>query len=141
MGYSVRIKGDESLLERTWDFVHFLCIQHGMKEEEADVYSVAIGEAYTNAIQYSKDEPGENNSELILYFEDEEIVAKIINKGDLIDFENINAFNTHQDFLQYSAGKLGIPLIKTVVDDVVYERINGKNIVTLIRKFCTENNK
>jgi len=135
MGYIVSIKADESFIERSWDFIHFLCIQHGMKVEDADVYAVAIGEAFVNGLQYSNDKAGENNTELRISFEDEEIIAEIINSGNPIDFENIQAFNTQHDFLQYSAGKLGIPLIKTVVDDVTYKRINGKNKLTLVRKF------
>jgi len=132
MTYQVKIKGNEDNIEKTWDLIHFLSIQHGMKEETADVFAVAVGEAYNNAITYSSNS---DMSELTLNFQKEVIIAEIINFGDFIDFDNIQKFEKDQDFMQYSEGKLGIPLIKTLVDDVKYERNNGKNKIILVKKY------
>ncbi len=132
MNYQVKIKGNEDNIEKTWDLIHFLSIQHGMKEETADVFAVAVGEAYNNAITYSSNS---DMSELTLNFQKEVIIAEIINFGDFIDFDNIQKFEKDQDFMQYSEGKLGIPLIKTLVDDVKYERNNGKNKIILVKKY------
>ncbi len=132
MNYQVKIKGNEDNIEKTWDLIHFLSIQHGMKEETADVFAVAVGEAYNNAITYSSNS---DMSELTLNFQKDVIIAEIINFGDFIDFDNIQKFEKDQDFMQYSEGKLGIPLIKTLVDDVKYERNNGKNKIILVKKY------
>ncbi len=135
MNYQVKIKGNEDNIEKTWDLIHFLSIQHGMKEETADVFAVAVGEAYNNAITYSSNS---DMSELTLNFQKDVIIAEIINFGDFIDFDNIQKFEKDQDFMQYSEGKLGIPLIKTLVDDVKYERKNGKNKIILIKNIETK---
>jgi len=127
MSYKVKIIGDLKNQQKTWDLVHFLCIQHGMREENADVFAIAVGEAYGNGLQYSPD----NYSELIMEFQTETIVAEIENVGDEINFEEIEKFNKNQDFQQYKDGKLGIPMIKALVDDVLFTRKNGKNKIVL----------
>lgn len=130
MGYSVKIYGDLNTLEKTWDLVHYLSMQHGMPEQDADVFAVAVGEAYGNGLQYSE----EHESELILNFYKDKIIAEVINEGKEIDFKSIEAFDTEQDFMQYKDGKLGIPMIKTLVDEVTYSHSNGKNKLELLKK-------
>lgn len=129
MGYKVKIYGDLKTLEKTWDLIHYLSIQHGMPEEDADVFAVAVGEAYGNGLQYSD----EHESELIMQFKEDKIIAEVINYGDEIDFKGIDAFDTEQDFMRYKDGKLGIPMIKTLVDEVKYSHYDGKNKLELIK--------
>lgn len=133
MNYKVKIIGDLKNLEKTWDLVHFLSIQHGMPETDADVFAVAIGEAYGNGLQYSP----EHTSRLVMKFYDDRIIAEIINIGEEINFKTIKAFDNNQDFMQYKDGKLGIPMIKTLVDDVVYSHSKGKNKLELLKRIKT----
>eukprot|EP01156_Anaeramoeba_ignava_P002836 Anaeramoba_ignava/a219715_3.p1 GENE.a219715_3~~a219715_3.p1 ORF type:complete len:145 (-),score=29.32 a219715_3:16-450(-) len=130
MGYKIKIYGDLNTLEKTWDLIHFLSIQHGMPEQDADVFAVAVGEAYGNGLQYSQ----EHESELIMNFYEDKIVAEVINAGEEIDFKNIDAFDTEQDFMQYKDGHLGIPMMKTLVDEVSYSHADGKNKLELLKK-------
>ncbi len=129
MDYRVKIDGDINHLENTWDLIHYLSIQNGMPEADADVFAVAVGEAYGNGLQYSPDKL----AELILIFSQEKVVAQIINQGKSINFKSIDAFDTEQDFMQYKDGKLGIPMIKRLVDEVKYSHENGKNILELLK--------
>lgn len=129
MDYIVEIRGDEKNLEITWDLIHFLALQHGMAEIDADVYAVAVGEAYSNGIQYS---PG-HSCKLVLKFNPEKFMALVINNGQPVDFKNIEAFDCEQDFMQYKNGKLGIPMIKKLVDKVNYSYENGENKLKLVK--------
>jgi anti-sigma regulatory factor (Ser/Thr protein kinase) len=137
MNYKVKIKGNEQNLEKTWDLVHFLAVQHGMQKEDADVFAVAVGEAYGNGLHYSPD----NKAKLTLTFYDDKIVAYIVNKGEKISFQDIKIFDTQQDFMQYKDGKLGIPMIKKLVDDVRYKHFNGKNKLILSKRIEHESKR
>lgn len=134
MSYEIKIYGDLKSLEKTWDLIHYVSIQHGMPEEDADVFAVAVGEAYGNGLQYSN----AHESELILTFLHDKIVAKVTNQGEKIDFKSIDAFDTEQDFMKYKDGKLGIPMIKTLVDEVKYTHSNGKNTLELAKFINTK---
>jgi len=71
---------------------------------------------------------------LELHVNETEIKAIVISKGDAIDFDNIEPFDIHHDFLTYKDGGLGIPLVKALMDDVHYERkANSTNKITLIK--------
>ncbi|MCF7885529.1 MAG: ATP-binding protein [Candidatus Marinimicrobia bacterium] len=102
-----------------------------MADRDADVFAMAVGEACKNAVLYST----ANNKvfELILNINNKRIVAEVTNKGEPIDFDNIEPFDKRQDFMQYRDGGLGIPIIKKVIDKVEYERINGLNKLSLIK--------
>jgi anti-sigma regulatory factor (Ser/Thr protein kinase) len=102
-----------------------------MVEKDADVFAMAVGEACKNAILYSK---GNDKFELVLLLSKKRIIAEIINKGDPIDLNSVKAFDKDQDFMQYKNGGLGIPIIKKFMDEVNYERKNGRNKLTLVRK-------
>ncbi|MBN2279728.1 MAG: ATP-binding protein [Candidatus Marinimicrobia bacterium] len=130
MSYKVIIIGNIDEQEKTWDLVHFLCQQHGLTEKEADVFAVAVGEAYGNGLLYS---PG-HYSELLLDFQMDQISAEITNKGEEIKFHEIDEFSKDQDFQKYKDGSLGIPMIKTLVDEVTYTREKGKNRL-ILKKF------
>ena len=86
MSYKVKIIGNIEKQEKTWDLVHFLSQQHGMSEEEADIFAVAVGEAYGNGLLYSP----ENYSELLIDFKEDQILAEIENDGKEINFKGIS---------------------------------------------------
>ena len=115
----------------------YIALKQGMVEKEANVFAMAVGEACKNAIIYSK---GNNKFELVLMISKNRISAEIINKGDPIDFNSVKAFDKGQDFMQYKNGGLGIPIIKKFMDEVNYERKNGKNKLTLVRKISSGEN-
>ncbi len=129
MSYIVTIDGNTEDQEKTLDLVDFLCRQHGMSKPDADVFSIAVGEAYDNGLLYSPD----RHSILKLIFHSTKIEAEISNKGKKIEFDNIEKFDTSQDFMKYKDGKLGIPMIKALVDDVKFFHKSGHNFLTLTK--------
>ena len=136
MSYKVKIIGNIEEQEKTWDLIHFLSQQHGMSEEEADIFAVAVGEAYGNGLLYSPDK----YSELLIDFKKDQIIVEIENNGKEIDFKAIEEFDNEQDFQMYRDGKLGIPMIKVLVDDIKYSHSNGKNKLVLSKKIKSDKN-
>ena len=136
MSYRVKIIGNIEEQEKTWDLVHFLSQQHGMSEADADIFAVAVGEANGNGLLYSPD----NYSELMLDFQSDRVIAEIENSGKEINFKGIEEFNNEQDFQIYKDGKLGIPMIKALVDKVTYSHSNGKNKLILLKYIKSDKN-
>ncbi|SRR6056297_767476 len=136
MSYKITINGDLGNQEKTWDLINFIFQQHGMPASDADVFTVAVGEAFGNGLLYSPD----NCSVLTLSIHRDRIIAEVVNVGKKINFKAIEEFDTEHDFMQYKDGKLGIPMIKTLVDDVNYSHDKGKNKLILLKYIKNDSN-
>lgn len=120
--------------EQTRDTIHSICREHGIGEMDANRMEMAIRETCQNAIKYGIHPEEKSYYNLELHVNETEIKAIVISKGDAIDFDNIEPFDIHHDFLTYKDGGLGIPLVKALMDDVHYERkANSTNKITLIK--------
>lgn len=136
------ISGNRMYSDQTRDSIHSVCRKHGLDEMDANRMEMAIRETCQNAIRYGIHPEKESYFNLELHINETAIKAIVISKGDAIDFDNIEPFDIHQDFSTYKDGGLGIPLIKTLVDDVYYERkANSTNKITLINYIKSKGKK
>lgn len=142
LNYKITISGTKNHLEKTRQLVHFIAMQHGMDEMEADLVEMAVAEACENANLYGANQDHTANFQLELSINKNSLKAVIIDRGDAIDFDSIEAFNIEQDFMTYKNGSLGIPLIKKLMDEVRYERKpDESNELTLIKYFNGQDSK
>lgn len=141
-GCKFSISGNRMYSEQTKDSIHSVCREHGLDEMDANRMEMAIRETCQNAIRYGIHPEKESYFNLELHINETVIKAIVISKGDAIDFDKIKPFNIRHDFLSYKNGGLGIPLIKTLVDDVYYERKpNNTNKITLIKYIKSKGKK
>lgn len=132
--YKITVQGDREHLEETLELIHFVALQCGAIKSVADVIAAAVGEACQNAVQHGS----EGYFTLELHLKHEILTAVIVNKGDAVNFDSVQTFNVGQDFLQYSEGGLGIPLMKKLMDDVQYERRGNQNVFTLVKSLTSK---
>lgn len=132
--YKVSISGTQKHLEQTRDLVYFISSQHGLDKTEADLVEMAVFEACNNALRHGIIRENQSYFDLELTFDENVIKAVITNRGEVFDFNGIEPFNIHQDFIAYKNGSLGIPLIKALMDEVHYKRNpDSTNTLTLIK--------
>ncbi len=133
-GYYIRVTGDESHFHRIRRLVHFASLQQGIDEQVADVIERAVAEACTNALFYKSSEQDDSSFVLEMHLTATRITSVVKNRGAAFNFDNVAPFDIHQDFMEYQNGGLGIPIMKRLMDEVHYERIEGDlNVVTLIK--------
>lgn len=133
--FKIAISGTRQHLEQTKSLVHFISTQHGLDIISADLVEVAIGEACDNALRHGTgDKKSHSSFNLELSINENIITAVIIDWGKPFDFDKIEPFSIDQDFMVYKNGGLGIPLIKTLMDEVYYTRKpDNTNELTLIK--------
>lgn len=107
-----------------------------MDEQDSNLIEVAVAEACHNALSHMEDRDGSAGFQLKLYINQDAIKAVVLDSGEEFEFNGIEPFSIEQDFLKYKNGGLGIPLIKVLMDEVDYKRIQDKtNQLTLIKYF------
>lgn len=130
--FLVTFQGGRDHYDMTRELVHFVATQHGLTVDDADVIERATAEACHNALYHESDaEPFFN---LELRFNNAQVTAVIRNRGEAFNFDDIEPFSIHHNFLEYKNGGLGIPIMKAIMDEVRYERKpDNLNEVTLIK--------
>lgn len=114
--------------------VHFVCTQYGVDRVDADLIEVAVAEACNNALRHGVTREGRSSYNLVISVDDREVKAIVSGEGAAFDFNGIEPFDIHQDFMTYKNGGLGVPLIKALMDEVHYQRKNDRiNELTLVK--------
>ncbi len=96
--------------------------------------NLALEEAVTNVINYAYEDKNEHLIKLDFSLVDSELKITITDDG--IEFNPLlkEDPNTELSLEERKIGGLGIFFVKKIMDNIDYERINNKNILTLIKK-------
>ncbi len=96
--------------------------------------NLALEEAVTNVINYAFKDNNEHLINLDFSLENRELKITITDDG--IEFNPLlkEDPNTELSLEERKIGGLGIFFVKNIMDNIDYERINNKNILTLIKK-------
>jgi len=96
--------------------------------------NLALEEAVTNVINYAYEDNNEHLIKLDFSLENRELKITITDDG--IEFNPLlkEDPNTELSLEERKIGGLGIFFVKKIMDNIDYERINNKNILTLIKK-------
>ena len=93
--------------------------------------NLGLDELFTNIISYGFDDQSEHHIKFSLSKTDETLVVEIEDDG--IPFNPLDAADpgVARDLESINIGGLGIHLMKKMVDDINYQRSEGKNKLTL----------
>ena len=95
--------------------------------------NLAVEEAVTNVVLYAY-EGGEGTVDIDAVITDKQLRFIITDSGIAFDPTKKEEADTTLSAEERPIGGLGIHLVRQIMDSVNYERINGKNILTLIKK-------
>ena len=121
-------------LEHQRDSILNFCRKYCRNSDDLDVLEMSILEACHNAIRYGEKKRNKCLCELSLFYDNQSIKAIVKSYGEAFKVFEKESFSIDQDFLQYKDGGLGIPLIKSLMDSVDYERKSDNvNELTIIK--------
>lgn len=100
--------------------------------------NLVLEEIFTNIIAYGHGD--EKLHQIHFSFEPKKecMIIQIIDDGVPFDLLEAEAVDLQKDLKHRSVGGLGIHLIRKFMDDVNYERIGSKNVVTLRKDYKNE---
>lgn len=103
-----------------------LCI--GMERKALKKYEVAAEEAIVNILHYSQ----ANDIEIVLSSQDSAFTIQLMDDG--LPFDPTEHTPNNKTIDERQIGGMGIHLIRQIVDEMHYERKEGKNILGLVKK-------
>lgn len=121
-----------SALDKVFDFVEEFARQFEISDHIVNTLDLVIEEIFTNMVKYNAG----RKEDIILRLEMEN--SKII--VSLIDFEDTpfdimasSVYDLNQPAKDRPVGKLGLYLVKTVMDKVDYHHDKGKTTITMVK--------
>ena len=127
------LKNNVEELTKLPEFIDTVCEEAGVDMALIASLNLAVEEAVTNVVLYAY-EGGEGTVDIDAVITDKQLRFIITDSGIAFDPTKKEEADTTLSAEERPIGGLGIHLVRQIMDSVNYERIDGKNILTLIKK-------
>ncbi len=124
------LKNEVEELNKLPEFVETVCEEAGVDIGLVASLNLALEEAVTNVVLYAY-EKGEGYVDIDAVYNEKRLKFVITDSGIAFDPTKKEAADTTLGVEERSIGGLGIHLVRQIMDSVNYERVDGKNVLTL----------
>ena len=129
------LKNDVHEVTRFSSFIKSVTEKLGIETPLARKLRLAVEEAVVNVISYAYPEGTEGEVTIKIMSDDHTLRFQIIDTGVPFDPTKKEKADTTLSIEERQIGGLGIFLVRELMDTINYERVDGKNILTLIKTF------
>ena len=135
MQHSITLTNDIQQVPQLADFVDMVCEEVGMDMAVAIQMNLAMEEAVVNVMSYAypADTVGDVTIEAVTIAD--QLQFTITDSGTPFDPTAKEDVDTTLSAEERPIGGLGIHLVRQLMDSITYERIDGKNVLTLRKRF------
>ncbi len=131
---SITLINDVNDVPKLAEFVDELCEELGIDMADAMQLNLAMEEAVVNVMNYAYPTGTKGDINIEAVANDERLRFVIIDSGTPFDPTAKEAANVNLALEDRPIGGLGIHLVRQIMDSINYERIDGKNVLTLRKK-------
>jgi sigma-B regulation protein RsbU (phosphoserine phosphatase) len=128
---SLVLNNDLSQIGRLSDFIDGIAQEKGLAMDVATSINLALEEAVVNVINYAYPEGTEGLMDIEVTEHEGVLTITLIDSGRTFDPTAQGKVDITAGLEDRPIGGLGIHLIRTIMDKLVYERKGGKNILTM----------
>ena len=128
------IKNDVHEVSKFSAFMKSVMEKMGVETSLARQLRLAVEEAVVNVIDYAYPAGQEGDIEVRMMFDGETLKTVIIDSGVAFDPTAKEKADTSLSIEDRQIGGLGILLVRELMDSINYERAEGQNFLTLIKK-------
>jgi len=122
---------DTAELARLDAFVSGYCEQHGLSPSIAMELNLVAEECFVNVVEYGFDDQARHQIQVEMELTMDAVIITVEDDGVAFDPLSVPEFDPKTPIEQRRVGGLGIHLVRSLMDDVTYQRIGGKNRLTL----------
>jgi len=130
------LDGNVKELERLAAQVRRFRSAHSLSEEVEFELNLVLEELFVNAIRHGGCEGMERCARVRLGCEGERVAVEFSDRGEPFDPTQAPEADTESPLSERRAGGLGIHLVRSIMQDVVYRRADDWNQVTMKRAGC-----
>jgi serine/threonine-protein kinase RsbW len=127
------VPAEAKYLPRVRDFAEEYGKSHGFTRKIINGLKVSLDEICSNIVLYAYRGAPPGHISIEIEKEDSAVIVHIVDEGIEFDFDSVREPDLEQYVEQRLKGGLGLHLVKSINDEVRYERVGGKNIYTLMK--------
>ena len=133
MKKEITIKNNVSELQRVAQFVEEIGEEMGLDMELQMNLNLVMEEMVSNVIFYAYPEGTEADIELLAESDDTELTFVLSDRGKEIDPTMNETTDSDMDInpAERDLGGMGIFIVKNIMNEVTYQRLEGKNLLTM----------
>ncbi len=128
------LKNDTSELERVMSYISEVCLQKSIPPDIEYDLNLALDEMIINVAKHAFPEGEEHNFTVQVSMDDDEFVARIEDDGKEFNPTEYPNPDLNAPLEARKEGGLGIYLVRQIMTSIEYQRVGGKNVVTLRKK-------
>ena len=114
-------------LPRLIDAVAAFVAEHGIREDDGFELALVLEEIFSNIVSYAFDEPGGHTIGVDLERRDDVVHVQVTDTGRPFDPRDVPPPDLTADLELRPIGGLGIHLVRSLTEDLAYERRAGIN--------------
>lgn len=133
MAVKITLTNDPAQMERLEEHLTAFATTHALAEKSAYSLHLALEEVVANVISYAWDDSAEHEIHLELDLCDGRVTARLEDDGKPFNPLEAPVPDLDIPLEEREAGGFGIYLTRHFMDDVQYERVEGRNVLTLVK--------
>lgn len=138
--FTLTLPCDVSQTERLGELMEQICEQAGIDNASATKLNIAVEEAVVNVMNYAYPPDADGEVRIDAFIADNLLTIIISDRGRPFDPTTASPADTSLDADARPIGGLGIHLMHRYTDGVSYERRDGCNILTLVKRLNQSSN-
>ena len=125
-------------LDRVFEFVAVFTDKNSLDSFTRNAINLAVEEIFTNMIKYNPDITQAIQLEMRLQ-EQEVIVTMTDYEEEPFDLTTIKVYDLEKSLEDRPVGKLGLHLVKKVMDKIEYSHRDGKTVIIMVKHLGEKN--
>ena len=134
LGEALTLHNDVKEIEALGPYIKQITEQLGIDKSLASKLRLAVEEAVVNAMQYAYPKGKTGEVSIRATSNGQKLKFIITDSGISFNPTEVSAADTTLSAEERPIGGLGILLVRELMDSINYERVNGQNFLTLIKK-------
>lgn len=139
MRKELKLKNQMQELERVNLFVEEICEEFGLDMELQMNLNLVIEEMVVNVISYAYPEGQEAEIELLAESDGKELTFVLSDRGEEFDPTLQESADMDVNPAERDLGGMGIYIVKNIMNQVSYQRLEGKNLLTMTKNIEVNN--
>ena len=131
MKKEIKIKNEVGELERVNQFVEEIGEELGLDMERQMNLNLVMEEMVSNVIFYAYPEGKHEEIELVAESDGKELTFVLSDKGKEFDPTLKEDADPNVNPMERDIGGMGIYIVKNIMNQVTYQRLEGKNLLTM----------
>ena len=134
MRKELRIRNQMTELEKVNQFIGEISEELGLSMEMTMDLNLVIEELVVNVVSYAYPQGTDGEIELMVTSDDKELTLVLSDQGREFDPTMKEGADMNVNPAMRDLGGMGIFIVKNIMNQVTYQRLEGKNLVTMKKK-------